>query len=87
MFKNRTPTILYKMWLISRRGTIRFPSGTREAPFGLSVLFQKCRNQSLDVYQCLIDYEKFNRVKHTELINLFYERGVDQCNINLIKNL
>ena len=40
----------------------------------------KCRDQSQDVHICVIDYEKaFDRVKHTELINLLCERGVDQC--------
>lgn len=28
----------------------------------------------------------FYKVKHTELINLLYEQGLDHCDINLIKN-
>ena len=66
----------------------RLGYGTREALFGLNVLLQKCRDQSQDVHLCFIDYEKaFDRVKHTELINLLCERGVDQCDSNFIKNL
>lgn len=66
----------------------RLGFGTREALFGLNVLLQKCRDQTQDVHICFIDYEKaFDRVQHTELIDLLYEQGLDQNDINIIKNL
>ena len=66
----------------------RLGFGTREALFGLNVLMQKCRDQSQDVHLCFIDYEKaFDRVRHTEMINILYEQGVNQSDINIIKNL
>ena len=62
--------------------------GTREALFGLTVLLQKCRDQSQDVYLCFIDYEKaFDRVRHTELIKLLNGQGLDCKDVTLIKNL
>lgn len=62
--------------------------GTREALFCLTVLLQKCRDQSNDVYLCFIDYEKaFDRIKHTELINLLNNQGLDSRDITLIKSL
>ena len=71
-FKNYTSANLHKMRPICGGKTIWFGFlgyGTREALFGLNVLLQKCRDQSQNL--CFIDYEKaFDRVKHTELINL-----------------
>lgn len=66
----------------------RLGMGTREALFSLSVLLQKCWDQSQDVYLCFVDYEKaFDRIKHTELINILDKQGLDCKDITLIKNL
>ena len=62
--------------------------GTREALFGLNVLFQKCRDQQKTVYTCFIDYEKaFDRVDHVELLKILESRGLDKNDIAIIKNL
>lgn len=62
--------------------------GTREALFGLNVLFQKCRDQQKKVYTCFIDYEKaFDRVDHVKLLKILESRGLDKNDIAIIQNL
>lgn len=62
--------------------------GTREALFGLNVLFQKCGDQQKKVYICFIDYEKaFDRVDHVELLRTLESKGLDKNDIAIIKNL
>lgn len=49
--------------------------GTREAPFGLNILLQKCRDHQKNVFACFIDYEKtFDRVLHSTLIDLLRQQ-------------
>lgn len=62
--------------------------GTREALFALNILLQKCRDQRKDVFACFVDFEKaFDKVKHTELINILQKIGVDTKDIRIIRNL
>lgn len=62
--------------------------GTREALFGLSVLAQRCRDMSVDLYACFIDFQKaFDRVKHDVLIEILKDIGLDGKDVRIIANL
>lgn len=62
--------------------------GTREALFGINVLFQRCLDINQDVYACYIDFEKaFDRVKHDRLHQLLLNKNIDSCDIRIISNL
>jgi Reverse transcriptase (RNA-dependent DNA polymerase) len=62
--------------------------GTREALFGVQVLFQRCRDVNCDVYACLIDYEKaFDRVQHQKMINILKDADIDDKELRIISNL
>lgn len=55
---------------------------------GFSVPLQRSRDQTMDVYICLIDYVKsFDRVEHSELINFLETKGLDENYIRLAKSL
>ena len=62
--------------------------GTREALFSLQVLAQKCMDQQKSLYICFVDFEKaFDKVPHARLINSLVNLGIDEKDIQLIKNL
>lgn len=62
--------------------------GTREALFCLQLMAQKCTDQQKPMYVCFVDFEKaFDRVKHTRLIEMLYELGVDSKDVTLLKNI
>ena len=56
--------------------------------FLLQVLIQRCRDMNRDVYDCFIDFSRaFDRVKHTELVVIIKEVGVDSRDVQIIANL
>ena len=62
--------------------------GTREALFSIQVLIQRCRDVSVDVYACFIDYQKaFDRVKHNKLVEILLELGLDGKDVRIIERL
>ena len=62
--------------------------GTREALFGVQILFQKCRDVSCDVFACLIDYKKaFDRVRHEQMMEVLKRTGNDGKDLKIIANL
>jgi Reverse transcriptase (RNA-dependent DNA polymerase) len=62
--------------------------GTREALFGINVLFQRCLDMNQKVFACYIDFEKaFDKVKHDKLYQLLLKRNVDSDDIRIISNL
>ena len=62
--------------------------GTKEAIFSLQVLIQRCRDMNRDVYACFIDFSRaFDRVKHTELVEIMKEVGLDSRDVRIIANL
>lgn len=66
----------------------RKATGTREALFCIQVLFQRCRDMNCDIHACFIDYQKaFDRVKHDKLIEIMKKIGIDNKDLQIIKNL
>lgn len=62
--------------------------GTREALFGVGVLFQRCLYVNQDVFACFIDFEKaFDRVRHDRLVQILLERNIDVRDVRIISNL
>lgn len=62
--------------------------GTREALFGINVLFQRCLDVNKEVYACYIDFEKaFDKVKHDKLHQLLISKGIDSDDARIIINL
>ena len=62
--------------------------GTREALFGINVLFQRCLDINQDVYACYIDFEKaFDKVKHDKLYQLLISRNIDSDDLRIISDL
>lgn len=62
--------------------------GTREALFCIQVLVQRCRDVDHPVFTCFIDFEKaFDRVKHDKLVKILQEVGIDDRDLQIIKNL
>ena len=62
--------------------------GTREALFGVNVFAQRCRDMSVDMYACFIDFRKaFDRVRHETLIQILVDIGLDARDIRIIENL
>ncbi|RZF39012.1 hypothetical protein LSTR_LSTR014708 [Laodelphax striatellus] len=74
--------------LTSTQFGFRNAVGTREALFGIQVLFQRCRDVNCDVYACFIDYQKaFDRVQHQKLADILRNIGLDDKDIRIIVNL
>lgn len=62
--------------------------GTREALFCIQVLVQRCRDVDHPVFMCFIDFEKaFDRVKHDKLVAILREVGIDDKDLQIIRNL
>lgn len=62
--------------------------GTREALFGINVLFQRCLDMNQDVFACYIDFEKaFDKVKHDKLHQLLISKNIDLDDVRIISNL
>lgn len=62
--------------------------GTREALFSMQVLVQRCRDVSVDVFACFIDYEKaFDTIQHGKLIEILKKLNLDERDIRIIMNL
>ena len=62
--------------------------GTREALFGINVLFQRCLDINQEVYACYIDFEKaFDKVKHDKLHQLLVSKNIDSDDVRIISNL
>ena len=62
--------------------------GTRNAIFILRMLTESSIEMQKDVYMCFIDYEKaFDRVRHTDLIDILQRINLDGKDIRLITNL
>lgn len=67
----------------SRRG-----KGTRNAIFMLRTLVERAVEKQKDVYMCFVDFEKaFDTAKHTQLIRLLQELGVNQADVRVIANM
>lgn len=66
----------------------RNATGTREALFAINILAQRCRDVNVELHACFIDYEKaFDRVRHSKLISILKNKGIDSNIINLIQTL
>ena len=62
--------------------------GTRDHLVNLKVIIEKCRNHSIPLYICFIDYKKaFDCVQHTELWRVMDEMGFPKHLTGLISNL
>ena len=62
--------------------------GTREALFSMNILLQKCKEFQKPVFICFIDFEKaFDRVQHSALIEALGQIGLDDLDVQLLKNL
>ena len=62
--------------------------GTRNAIFIIRMLTERAIEMQKDVYMCFIDYEKaFDRVRHTDLIEILQRINLDGKDIRLINNL
>lgn len=62
--------------------------GTREALFSMKLLIQKCYDQQQSVFVCFIDYQRaFDNVKHDLLLRRLGEIGVEEKNIQIIRQL
>lgn len=62
--------------------------GTPEAFFIIQMLSQKCWDQQRDLYICFVSFEKtFDRVKHEKLFDALEKIGLNQRDIQILKNL
>ena len=62
--------------------------GTRNAIFIIRMLPERSIEMQQDVYMCFIDYEKaFERVRHTDLIEILKRISLDGKDMRLITNL
>ena len=62
--------------------------GTRNAIYILRTLEERAIEMQRDIFLCFIDYSKaFDRVKHTELIQMLSELDIDGKDLRLIRNL
>ena len=62
--------------------------GTKGAIFSLPVLIQCCRDINRDVYACFIDFSRaFYMLKHTELVKIMKQVGLDSRDVRIIANL
>ena len=61
---------------------------THNEIFSLQALIQCCRDMNRDVYVCFIDFSRaFDKVKHTELVEIIKEVGLDSSDLRIIANL
>ena len=62
--------------------------GTRNAIFIMRMLTERAIEVQKDVYMCFIDYEKaFDKVKHSDLIDILQNLNLDGKDVRLINNL
>ena len=62
--------------------------GTSNAIFILRMIVERTIEKQRDLYLCFIDYEKaFDRVKHTHLMEILENIGIDKNDLNIIRKL
>ena len=62
--------------------------GTSNAIFILRMIAERTIEKQRDLYLCFIDYEKaFDRVKHTHLMEMLENIGIDKNDLNIIRKL
>ena len=62
--------------------------GTRNAIFIMRMLTERAIEVQKDVYMCFIDYEKaFDKVKHSDLIEILQNLNLDGKDVRIINNL
>ena len=62
--------------------------GTRDHIFNMRNIIEKCREYSLDLHMCFIDYTKsFDCVKHHQLWSIMREMGFPKHLTHLIETL
>ncbi|CAH1224416.1 unnamed protein product [Diabrotica balteata] len=62
--------------------------GTREGLFAINILIQRCRDVSVDLHLCFVDYEKaFDKVRHKKLISILMNKRIDSKIINIVQTL